>query len=271
MAETLERALAPLLIIGSFCNLYMIEYPRGQPRIYLSYLYALAKWGSLTYFIYYPAYVRYLQKEIKLMSDFLPLFSFTLILNCFSRFKDLKMCLRKLAIVDDTLEAVEAPKEYQRLRNWIIQMLRICDDDRAAILQHQLICQDKVEQEFPDSNQNKFYNLTLHLGKHVSLFVLPTIVFWRSLITPSVCSNDPRKIQSPPLHNTSGNTPRRPRSVHAGLATIFPECQLRRDAMTPVPLDSANVDPTIWVKKLNPFDLRLDLVRSQVFEGNECE
>ena len=46
---------------------------------------------------------------------------------------------------------------------------------------------------------------------------------------------------------------------------------VRRDAMTPVPLDSANVGPTFSVKELNPFDPGLDLVRSQVFEGSECE
>ncbi|EGI64140.1 hypothetical protein G5I_07447 [Acromyrmex echinatior] len=38
---------------------------------------------------------------------------------------------------------------------------------------------------------------------------------------------------------------------------------VRRDAVTPVPLDSANVGPTFWVKELNPFDPGLDLVRSQ--------
>ena len=37
-------------------------------------------------------------------------------------FKELKTCLRKLAIVDDSLEALGAPKEYQRLRNWIIRI-----------------------------------------------------------------------------------------------------------------------------------------------------
>ena len=46
---------------------------------------------------------------------------------------------------------------------------------------------------------------------------------------------------------------------------------VRRDAMTPVPLDSANVGPTFWVKELNLFDPGLDLVRSQVFEGSECQ
>ncbi|KYN40116.1 hypothetical protein ALC56_05476, partial [Trachymyrmex septentrionalis] len=37
--------------------------------------------------------------------------------------KELKMCLRKLAIVDDSLEALGAPKQYQRLRNWIIRII----------------------------------------------------------------------------------------------------------------------------------------------------
>jgi len=33
------------------------------------------------------------------------------------------MCLRKLAIVNDTLKTLGAPKEYQRLRNWIIRII----------------------------------------------------------------------------------------------------------------------------------------------------
>ncbi|KYQ46922.1 hypothetical protein ALC60_14067 [Trachymyrmex zeteki] len=33
------------------------------------------------------------------------------------------MCLHELSIVDDTLEALGASKEYQRLRNWIIRMI----------------------------------------------------------------------------------------------------------------------------------------------------
>jgi len=87
MTETLERALAPLLIIGSFCNLCMIEYPRGQPRAYLSYLYALVKWCSLTYFCYYPIYVGYLEGSTFYMDDFIPLGTITLILISLSRFK----------------------------------------------------------------------------------------------------------------------------------------------------------------------------------------
>ena len=87
MTETLERALAPLLIIGSFCNLCMIEYPRGQPRAYLSYLYALVKWCSLTYFCYYPICVQHLQQNVISWNDFIPLGTITLILISLCRFK----------------------------------------------------------------------------------------------------------------------------------------------------------------------------------------
>jgi len=87
MTETLERALAPLLIIGSFCNLCMIEYPRGQPRAYLSYLYALAKWCSLTYFCYYPICVQELQNGKVHTYNVIPLGTITLILISLCRFK----------------------------------------------------------------------------------------------------------------------------------------------------------------------------------------
>ena len=100
MAETLERVLAPLLIIGSFCNLYMFEYPRGQPRTYLSYLYALAKWSFLTYFLYYPICVRELEEDVLSITVFFPLFSITVILICFSRFKiQILKCTPSLNII----------------------------------------------------------------------------------------------------------------------------------------------------------------------------
>jgi len=46
------------------------------------------------------------------------------------------MCLRELAIVDDTLEALGAPKEYQRLRNRIIRIIIIW----IVYVFHQLAC-----------------------------------------------------------------------------------------------------------------------------------
>ncbi|KYN06946.1 hypothetical protein ALC62_02102, partial [Cyphomyrmex costatus] len=37
--------------------------------------------------------------------------------------KELKICLRELSIVDDTLEALGSPKEYQMLSNWINRIM----------------------------------------------------------------------------------------------------------------------------------------------------
>ncbi|KYN50246.1 hypothetical protein ALC62_06067, partial [Cyphomyrmex costatus] len=37
--------------------------------------------------------------------------------------KELKICLHELSIVDDTLEALGAPKEYRVLRNWILRII----------------------------------------------------------------------------------------------------------------------------------------------------
>lgn len=37
--------------------------------------------------------------------------------------KELKMCLRKLSIVDDMLEMLGTPKEYRQLYNWVIGII----------------------------------------------------------------------------------------------------------------------------------------------------
>ncbi|KYQ54691.1 hypothetical protein ALC60_06433, partial [Trachymyrmex zeteki] len=101
----------------------MFEHPIGQPRPYLSCLYVLAKWSFLTYTFYYPACIYYLENDSIHLRAFQPLITITLVLISFCRFKELKMCLRELATVDDTLEALGMPKEYQRLRNWTIRII----------------------------------------------------------------------------------------------------------------------------------------------------
>jgi len=88
MTEMLERALAPLLIFGSFFGLGIFEYPRGQPRIYLSCLYVLAKWGSFTYFFYYPEYIWHSQNNDYFIDDFLLFILITSILIGFCHFKE---------------------------------------------------------------------------------------------------------------------------------------------------------------------------------------
>ncbi|KYN38654.1 hypothetical protein ALC56_06960 [Trachymyrmex septentrionalis] len=50
--KTIQIALAPLLIIGSFCSLGSFEYFLAQSKRYLSYLYVFAIWNFYVYFIY---------------------------------------------------------------------------------------------------------------------------------------------------------------------------------------------------------------------------
>ncbi|KYN26925.1 hypothetical protein ALC57_03693 [Trachymyrmex cornetzi] len=124
MTEILERALAPLMVIGGFCNLGVFEYPVGQLRTYISCLYALVKCSLLIYFFYYPSYTNaFLTSGTIWIDDIVSLATIILILISICRFKELKTCLRELAIVNHTLEVLGTPKEYHRLRNWIIQII----------------------------------------------------------------------------------------------------------------------------------------------------
>ncbi|KYN31220.1 hypothetical protein ALC56_14488 [Trachymyrmex septentrionalis] len=59
MTKTIQTALAPLFIIGSFCGLGLFEYPLGQPRLYFTYLYFLITSTLFTYFFYYLIYNSY--------------------------------------------------------------------------------------------------------------------------------------------------------------------------------------------------------------------
>ncbi|KYN09109.1 hypothetical protein ALC57_18776 [Trachymyrmex cornetzi] len=120
---TLERALAPLMTTGAFCNLVMLEYPLGQSRTYITCLYGLAKWSLLIYFYYYPYYINIFGINKIFIVNIITLLTIILIPINICRFKELKICLRELAIVDHTLEAFGTPKEYQKLRNWIIRII----------------------------------------------------------------------------------------------------------------------------------------------------
>ncbi|KYM97759.1 hypothetical protein ALC62_11520 [Cyphomyrmex costatus] len=127
MTKTLQSALAPLFIISSFLCLGLFEYPLGQPRPYFSCLYTLAVWGTLIYYIYYPICIYMWQLKLIVIANItvpLELFvTLSLIFNSFYRCKELKICLHELSIVDDTLEALGAPKKYRMIRKWIIQII----------------------------------------------------------------------------------------------------------------------------------------------------
>ncbi|XP_071632448.1 uncharacterized protein [Temnothorax longispinosus] len=124
MTKTVETALAPLLITGSFCNLGLFEYPLGQPRPYLTCLYFLTTWSLFAYFFYYLVYISStLFLYTSWPSMIIMISAIVSMLVSLFRYKELKMCLHKLSIVDDTLELLGSSKKYQRLRKWIILMI----------------------------------------------------------------------------------------------------------------------------------------------------
>ncbi|KYQ58877.1 hypothetical protein ALC60_02032 [Trachymyrmex zeteki] len=124
MTKTLQIALAPLSIIGAFCSLGIFEYPLGRPRPYFSCLYTLITWSCFTYSFYYPFYTE--QWDYK-VADFMEIIIFTTSITSIFvshfHFEELRMCLHELSVVNDTLEALSVPKEYQRLRNWTIRII----------------------------------------------------------------------------------------------------------------------------------------------------
>ncbi|KYM95683.1 hypothetical protein ALC62_13671 [Cyphomyrmex costatus] len=125
MTITLQSALRPLFFVSSFLCLSFFEYPLGQSRPYFSCLYVLSIWSSIVYYCYYPFYKAQLNLNgsVDIISLTLILITLSSILISFYRYKELKICLHELSIVDDTLEALGAPNEYQMLRNWIIRLI----------------------------------------------------------------------------------------------------------------------------------------------------
>ncbi|CAL1676352.1 unnamed protein product [Lasius platythorax] len=124
MTKTIQAVVSPLLIIGSFCGLGFFEYPLGRPRPYLTCLYFLIIWSLYAYLFYYLAYISdtlhiYLS-ETNIMIMFTTIVS--MLVSLF-RFKEFKICLNKLSIVDDTLELLKTPKEYRLLHKWIIGII----------------------------------------------------------------------------------------------------------------------------------------------------
>ncbi|KYN36515.1 hypothetical protein ALC56_09130 [Trachymyrmex septentrionalis] len=126
MMTTLQAALAPLLTIGSFFGLGFFEY-HGHSMPYLSCPYVLAIWSSLIYFVYCPLIFFDLFENPNLIWKYwmfimVLITAITSILASWFHFKELKMCLRELSLVDNTMEAIGSPKKYQRLHKWIIRI-----------------------------------------------------------------------------------------------------------------------------------------------------
>ncbi|KAH0947027.1 Gr22 [Eciton burchellii] len=120
MVRTIQTALSLLLTIGSICGLAIFEYPLGRSRPRLSCLYFLITW-SLYVFTFY-----YLSCNMKIISWPIAAIMLATIISMFDslfHFKEMKMCLHKLSIVDDTLEVLGKPKEYRLLHKRTIRLI----------------------------------------------------------------------------------------------------------------------------------------------------
>ncbi|KYM99163.1 hypothetical protein ALC62_10132 [Cyphomyrmex costatus] len=126
MSKTLMSVLTPLFIISSFYCLILFEYPLGQQRPYFSCLYGLTVWSIIVYNTYPIFIVQLEEKRIFISHDIHYLIAISSIFISLYRYKELKICLRELSVVNDTLETLGAPNEYHRIRNWIIRVIIGC-------------------------------------------------------------------------------------------------------------------------------------------------
>ncbi|KYN37332.1 hypothetical protein ALC56_08235 [Trachymyrmex septentrionalis] len=176
MTKTLQTALAPLLIIGSFCSLGLFEYFLRQP--YLSCLYTLTIWSYFTYFFYYPFYIVYWLNKVYDLRDIITtiIAIISILLSHYHLNNELKMCLHELSVIDDTLEALDVPKEYQRLRNFIIRIIIgwiVCTFYYIAYLLFLVSCDYEIN--FNDI----FYSLLMQYPKYVNIL---SILIWGTIL-----------------------------------------------------------------------------------------
>ncbi|XP_072754199.1 uncharacterized protein [Anoplolepis gracilipes] len=123
MAKTIQAALSPILIVGSFCGLAIFEYPLERPRSYLTCLYFLIAGSIYVYLSYYIFSINRIALYFMLSwTNIIIIFSTTLLMfGSLFYFKKLKTCLYKLSIVDDTLEVLGTSKDYRKLYKWTIR------------------------------------------------------------------------------------------------------------------------------------------------------
>ncbi|EZA58585.1 hypothetical protein X777_14748 [Ooceraea biroi] len=122
MMKTIQAALSPLLTIGSICGLAIFEYPPGRARPYFSCLYFSITWSLyvfLCYYLFYNNYAVVISWPIKVVM----LTTIVSVCDSLFHFKDLSTCLRKLSVVDDTLQVLGTPKEYRLLYKWTIGVI----------------------------------------------------------------------------------------------------------------------------------------------------
>ncbi|XP_014472029.1 PREDICTED: uncharacterized protein LOC106743051 [Dinoponera quadriceps] len=117
MVKSIRVVLSPLLIISYVCGLRIVEFPMGYPRPWLSYLYHLLLWPTYC-FLMTDIWIFYIPHHWLFYNAFVALNILMALLTLFIRLyydKKFRNCLRKLAIVDETLEELGITTNYQKL------------------------------------------------------------------------------------------------------------------------------------------------------------
>ncbi|XP_028050223.1 uncharacterized protein LOC114255497 [Monomorium pharaonis] len=126
MVDTVEKVLNPVLLTTFFLGFGILRYPSNISRYRLSIFYILTVWSVYAYALYY------ITSSIKNVFNS-PLVFFIMIVNLFvamisiiiaiCEHKKHRQCMKKLSLVDDTLEKLGTAKEYHRMQNLTRQIL----------------------------------------------------------------------------------------------------------------------------------------------------
>ncbi|XP_026828042.1 uncharacterized protein LOC109611519 [Ooceraea biroi] len=128
MVDTIERAIHPFSVTAFFFGPGIFRYPLHNSRPYFNFCYTLSLWSVYVYGLY-----KVVNFWPKIFSEFLIFFTLAMsfivtmisIIITIRKQKNFHICIRKLVLVDDTLEKLGTPKEYHKIRNSVKQMLII--------------------------------------------------------------------------------------------------------------------------------------------------
>ncbi|XP_072754253.1 uncharacterized protein [Anoplolepis gracilipes] len=122
MINNIRTILTPLLIISFVSGLSIVDFSTSRRKARFCLLYILLLW-SIYFFVLLHITFSYL---IKYNVDFIISFSLTILISLMSVIfgmhynKKFKNCLKKIAIVDDTLEHLGIMTDYQKLHTKIV-------------------------------------------------------------------------------------------------------------------------------------------------------
>ncbi|KAL6267837.1 hypothetical protein P5V15_000909 [Pogonomyrmex californicus] len=130
MVDTIEKALKPFSFVAFFFGFGIFQYPLNYWRFRLSVFYILTVWSvyaCVFHFIvniFSPRHLfnGHLSFFMININFFVTVISVTITIR---KHEKIHICIKKLGLVDDTLEKLGTPKKYHRMQNSIIWLLII--------------------------------------------------------------------------------------------------------------------------------------------------